>query len=123
MKQILIVEDQADIVDLLNLVLIDSGYIPTEVYNCFDALEFLEKDYFDLIILDLMLPGMNGNQFLAELTRRQIKVPVIVASAAFEALIPHPNVKKVVPKPFRVRQILQAVEECLRPVAEPALAS
>lgn len=61
MIHILIVEDEKPISDLLRLSLTKSGYHCTCLDNGIDAANILEKQTFDLILLDIMLPGYSGS--------------------------------------------------------------
>lgn len=77
-KKILVVEDDKAISRALVLKLTSAGFA---VKSCFDGqegLSVLAKEKFDLIFLDLMMPGVDGFGVLAELKERGSKVPVIV---------------------------------------------
>lgn len=77
MKKILIVEDDASIHDILSSMLKIEGFGILNAYSGTEAMMLLEKESVDLIILDLMLPGLNGE----ELIRRVSYIPIIVLSA------------------------------------------
>lgn len=79
-KKILIVEDEKPMAQVLELKLTHSGFETKVVFDGEAALKVLKKEKFDLIILDLVLPKMNGFAVLAQLKKRKIKTPVIVAS-------------------------------------------
>lgn len=59
-KSILLVEDNADINNIYQETLTDAGYNVTPVFNGTDAVSQTEENHFDLILLDVMLPGING---------------------------------------------------------------
>ncbi|MCY3036084.1 MULTISPECIES: response regulator transcription factor [Aerococcus] len=80
MTTILIVEDDPSIQDMLSEKLKREGYDYKQAYSGTEALLNLDKTAFDLILLDLMLPGMTGEDFLSEL-RKENNTPVIVLSA------------------------------------------
>lgn len=78
--RILIVDDEKEIANLIELYLNNEGY---ETVKCNDgkaALKIIEKDEFDLAILDIMLPGVNGFE-LCEKIRKSHKYPVIMLTA------------------------------------------
>ena len=77
---ILIVDDDMAINDMLVKYLRKNGYITYSAYSGTEALLFLEKQKVNLIILDLMLPGLSGEQVLAEIKKTK-NVPVIGLSA------------------------------------------
>ncbi|WP_315574242.1 response regulator transcription factor [Aerococcus mictus] len=80
MTTILIVEDDPSIQDMLSEKLKREGYDYKQAYSGTEALLNLDKAAFDLILLDLMLPGMTGEDFLSNL-RKENNTPVIVLSA------------------------------------------
>lgn len=78
MKKILIVEDDADIGDLIEGLLRGEGYAAARAYSGTEALSLLERNSYELILLDLMLPGTSGEEILSAVGGR---APVIVVSA------------------------------------------
>lgn len=92
--KILIVEDEERIRRLLKLYLSREGYTLEEVENGEEALQMaLENDY-DLILLDLMLPGMNGEEVCEKLRERKA-TPVIMLTAKGEEEIVYKALKSV----------------------------
>lgn len=79
-KTILIVEDEKPMANALVLKLQKSGFSAKAVYDGLEALDELAKNKYDLILLDLILPKLNGFGVLEEMSKKKIKVPVIVAS-------------------------------------------
>jgi DNA-binding response OmpR family regulator len=80
LKKILIVEDEKLIAKPLALKLKLSSFETKTAFDGEEALEMLENEKFDLILLDLMLPKLDGFGVLAELKKRGNQIPVIVAS-------------------------------------------
>ena len=83
MKRILIIEDEQDLRKLVEFNLKTAGYLPVGTDNANDALMFVNDAQFDLILLDLMLPGLQGDQFLKILRGmdRVSDTPVMIVSA------------------------------------------
>lgn len=81
MKTILVVDDDVYIGDMLEEVLHKEGYGVLRAYSGSEALLLLASDRPDLVLLDLMLPGLNGEEVLAAIR----EIPVIVVSARAEA--------------------------------------
>lgn len=79
-KRVLIIEDDVEINILLSKILEDLGVVSTSAYSGTEGLLQFQTGKFDLILLDLMLPGINGEEFLREL-REISSVPVIIISA------------------------------------------
>lgn len=80
MKKILVVDDEPDIQELLCAYLHDAGYAPAAAGDGVAALSLFQSQPFDLILLDIMLPKINGF-CVCELVRRQSQVPVILLTA------------------------------------------
>lgn len=77
---LLIVEDEKPLARVMSLKLNSAGYQTTAVFSGEEALAVLAKQSFDLIILDLLMPKVDGFAVLAHLNKSGIKTPVIVAS-------------------------------------------
>jgi len=78
--KILIAEDERAIAGALNLKLSHEGFETRVVLNGRDAVDSLEAENFDLMILDLIMPKLDGFGVLTEIKSKGIKIPVIVAS-------------------------------------------
>ena len=79
-KNILIIEDEKTLARALELKLTRSGFEVKTVFNGEDGLASLEKEEFSLILLDLIMPKMDGFTVLAILKEMKIKSPVVVLS-------------------------------------------
>lgn len=114
---ILIVEDDLDINNLLNKIVSDAGYSCRQAFSGSEAALLAEQYSYDLILLDLMLPGLTGEEFIARL-RRGKTMPIIVLSAK-AGLEDRVNVLKLgaddfIPKPFDNAEVLARIEAQLR---------
>jgi DNA-binding NtrC family response regulator len=76
--RILIVDDEKDFVEMLGLRLEDAGEIITPAYNGQECLDILEKTDIDVVILDILMPGMDGIATLKEIKKRFPLVEVIM---------------------------------------------
>lgn len=81
MKKILIVEDDIEIHNLIKELLKREGYEIIDAYSGTEALLIIEKEKINLILLDLMLPGLNGE----EIVEKVKNIPIIVISAKISA--------------------------------------
>lgn len=114
---ILVVEDDPDINNLLCRIVSDAGYDCRPAFSGSEAALLAEQYTYDLILLDLMLPGLTGEEFIARL-RRGKTMPIIVLSAK-AGLEDRVNVLKLgaddfIPKPFDNAEVLARVEAQLR---------
>lgn len=120
-KRILVVEDEVKIVEFIESYLLNSGY---EVYKAVtgrDAFKILDKEHIDLVLLDLMLPDISGEQICKEI-RKTSKVPIIMLTAKTgeESIINGLDIgaDDYMTKPFSPRQMIARVNARLRSLAE-----
>lgn len=78
---VLIVEDEAPILDALTELFQGQGFRVTAAENGNAALTCVERDRFDLVILDLMLPALSGLAVLEHIRRKGLSTPVLVLTA------------------------------------------
>ena len=119
MDHLLIVEDDADISGLLVKILKGAGYETSQAFSGTEARLILEKAQPDLILLDLMLPGLSGEEVLQMLREEwHSDVPVLVLSAK-NSLNDKVSLLKngaddYITKPFEPEEVLARVEAALR---------
>ena len=114
---ILVVEDDADINRLLCTILEGAGYSCRAAFSGSEAMLWAEKYDYDLVLLDLMLPGLTGEEFIARV-RAGRTMPIIVLSAKV-AVEDRVNALGLgaddyITKPFDNREVLARVEAQLR---------
>ena len=80
MKRILVVEDDPDIQELLRTFLEDAGYRVEVASDGVEAISLFSKSEYDLILLDIMLPKIDGYG-VCELIRRESEVPIVMLTA------------------------------------------
>lgn len=78
--KILVVEDEVRLAEYLKKGLSESGYVVDLAHDGIDGLHFAVEGTYDLIVLDVMLPGRDGFEVLAEL-RKQRRTPVLMLTA------------------------------------------
>ena len=114
---LLVVDDDEAILQLVSIHLEQAGYHVIKASNAEAALAFLQKQQFDLIIIDVMMPGMDGFQ-LANIVTKQYEVPVIMLTAkgqiedkqkGFEQ-----GIDDYIVKPFETKELLFRVNAILR---------
>lgn len=116
MIKILIVDDEKPICDLIDLNLSAAGYDCTAVQDGIQAIEAVEKDEYDLVLLDIMLPGADGYDVMEYI--KPLKIPVIFISAKHEVKDRVKGLKlgadDYLIKPFDVVELVARVEAVLR---------
>ena len=120
-KTVLIVEDEQNIVDILSFNLTREGYDTLEAYDGPAGLQLaLEQDP-DLVLLDLMLPGMNGFDVCRQIRERGSSVPIIMLTAreeeADKVLGLELGADDYITKPFSMRELLARVKANIRRVS------
>lgn len=116
-QRILIVDDEEDIRDLLEIYLVNEGYCVVKTADGLEALEALQKEDIDLIILDIMMPNMDGIQACMKI-RKDKNVPIIMLSAKSEDIDKilglNTGADDYVTKPFNPVEVVARVKSQLR---------
>ncbi|MCX7923731.1 MAG: response regulator transcription factor [Clostridia bacterium] len=123
-KKIFVVDDEVKIVEVVKSYLENSGYTVCEAYNGKDALSAFDRINPSLVILDLMLPDITGEEICKTL-RKKSRVPIIMLTAKVE----EEDILKgldigaddYVTKPFSPRQLVARVAALLRRVEDEAV--
>ncbi|MEJ5072377.1 response regulator transcription factor [Enterobacter ludwigii] len=117
-KKILLVEDDQDIATLLRLNLQDEGYQIVHEADGHQALVQLEKQVWDAVILDLMLPGVDGLEICRRIRQLTRYLPVIIISArtseTHRVLGLEMGADDYLPKPFSVLELIARVKALFR---------
>ena len=128
-KTVLIVEDEKNIVDILRFNLQREGYQTLEAYDGEDGLNKARSEKPDLILLDVMLPRMNGFEVCRALRQAGDNVPVIILTAREEetdkVLGLEIGADDYITKPFSMRELIARVGANIRrtSMAAPAAAT
>ena len=119
MSRIMIVDDDRHISDMLKENLVSEGYDVITAYSGTEALFCLEKETPDLVLLDLMLPGMEGEELLPRIK----EIPVIVVSAKADISdkvgLLRSGAADYITKPFDLQELLARIEVQLRSAGDP----
>lgn len=116
-RKIMVVDDDVHIAELISLYLIKEGYETVEIYSGDEAVERFPEIGPDLIMLDLMLPGMDGYEVCREI-RKQSNAPVIMLTAKGETfdkvLGLELGADDYIVKPFEPKELVARVKAVLR---------
>ncbi|HBR28264.1 MAG TPA: DNA-binding response regulator [Firmicutes bacterium] len=116
-KKILIVDDEAKIVEVVQSYLENGGYSVCAAYTGREALNQFEKEHPALVVLDLMLPDLSGEE-VCQVLRKRSRVPIIMLTAKVEEEDILSGLKigadDYVTKPFSPRQLVARIEALLR---------
>jgi DNA-binding response OmpR family regulator len=121
-KKILIVDDDTDITLLLKNGLEDNGYFADSYNDPRLALKNFKADYYDLMLVDIQMPNMNGFEFYHEVRKSDIKIRVCFLTAfpiSFEEIrkvLPPELINRqyIIQKPITITELTKRINEMLR---------
>jgi len=118
MSKILIIEDDRDIADLISIHVNDIGFETEKVHDGKEGLIRAMEDVYELIILDLKLPGMEGLEICRKLRMEKIDTPIIMLTSKSEEIDKVLGLEigadDYMTKPFSIRELLARVKSVLR---------
>ena len=118
MRKVLIVEDDENIVELLEIHLKDLGCQIWKAYDGKIGYEMALKDNYDLIILDIMLPSMDGMDVCRQIRMNRINTPILMLTAKSEEIDKvlglETGADDYITKPFGVREFIARVKVIFR---------
>ncbi|SFB35933.1 response regulator transcription factor [Clostridium frigidicarnis] len=116
--KILVVDDEKDIREVIEIYLINEGYNVILAEDGEKAMEILKKEKIDLIVLDIMMPKINGIRLCKLLREKSMKIPVIMLSAKVEGydkiLGLNVGADDYVSKPFNPLELIARIKSQLR---------
>jgi DNA-binding response OmpR family regulator len=117
-SKILLVEDEETLAIGLEYNLIEEGYIVKWAKNGRDAIDFFEKEKFDLIILDIMLPYINGFEVAERVRKSDPQIPILMLTAKTESGNKVKGLEKgaddYMTKPFHLQELLLRIKGMLK---------
>jgi two-component system response regulator VicR len=125
--RVVYIEDEQEMIDLVRLILSRKGYEVTGAVGGREGLALVQQQLPDLVLLDLMMPGMDGwevyQQMKANEATRSISVIIITAKAQSIDKVLGLHIAKVddyISKPFSPRELVDSVERVLARRGEPS---
>ncbi|MFQ3542527.1 response regulator transcription factor [Halobacillus rhizosphaerae] len=117
-QKILIVDDEESIVTLLKYNIDQAGYDTDVAYTGTEALEKASDKSFDMIVLDVMLPGMDGMEVCKQLRQKQVNTPILMLTAKddeFDKVLGlELGADDYLTKPFSPREVVARIKAILR---------
>src|SRR5690242_12777599 len=117
-RRILLIDDDIDITIFFNLVLVDAGFYVDVFNDPVQALSKFKPNYYDLLLIDIRMPKMNGFELLNKLRKKDTKVKVCFITsfeAYYKAMIEeHPLIEKeigcLIKKPVTARTLVEQIK-------------
>ncbi len=113
-KRILVIDDSPTLRKVLEYYLQKNNYFVKSANNGKAGLVLLEKEYFDLIILDMQMPIMSGEEVLIEMKNKDIKIPILILSAEKNEEIIEMGLELgalfYMTKPFKPNEIVEKIK-------------
>jgi len=117
-EKILIIEDELDLVKGIKMNLVDEGYEVDYALNGKEGLGKALKEKPDLILLDIMLPGIDGLEICKELRRNKVDIPILMLTAKGDEIDKVIGLEigadDYISKPFSIRELLARIKAHLR---------
>lgn len=115
-RNVLVVEDDAAIRGLIKFLVQRENWTAEEVSDGAEALVKIRKRDYDVIVLDLMLPGVSGEAILDEVRRSRpsalCRIVIVTASPSFVQKLDTAGVGAILVKPFDINQLVAALRAC-----------
>lgn len=125
LPHILVVDDDDRLRDLLRRYLSENGFIVNSATDATDAEEKLASLAFDLVVLDIMMPGISGLEFAAKLREKGSRTPILLLTAMSESEDRINGLEvgadDYLTKPFEPRELLLRIRSILRRVPQESL--
>ncbi|SES79957.1 response regulator transcription factor [[Clostridium] polysaccharolyticum] len=116
-EMILVVDDEKEIADLVEIHLVSDGFLVKKAYSADEGLKILEQEEIQLVVLDIMMPGMDGIEMCKEI-RKKSTIPIIFLSAKSSDLDKivglGSGADDYVSKPFNPLELMARVKSQLR---------
>jgi DNA-binding response OmpR family regulator len=117
--RIMVVDDETDITQVLKMALTRSGFAPDSFNDPLKALENFKPSYYDMILLDIRMPVMNGFELYREIRKLDAKVKICFLTAhenyamEFNAVYFEEMLECVIKKPAKMMDVIKIVSERL----------
>lgn len=124
MQTILIIDDDQDVRDTLAAIVESGGYSAVAVDSGLSGLDLLDQLHPDLILTDIIMPGIDGIEYILQIQAADPKVPIIAMSGEsmlgngfYLRLAKNLGAAAVLSKPFKPAELLETIDRCLNPTA------
>jgi len=110
-KRILVVDDDPSARESIKLLLTIDRHTVIEARNGMEALELVAGQYFDLVLLDFFMPGMNGREAARRIKEIEPSLPILLVTAYSEKLMGYNRPSAILGKPFAVDDLRDQISK------------
>jgi len=113
---ILVAEDEADLRDILKVTLEQEGYRAILASNGDEAIKKIEKKSFQMALIDIKMPGMNGKELVSKIKQINPLMPIVIITGSpdfKEEMSLKKQAYEYIYKPFRLNELVGVVKEAL----------
>ena len=112
-KKILMIDDEEDLIFILSIRLKSLGYDFISALNRTEGIDKIKKENPDLILLDILMPGIDGYEVERRLREEKINIPIIFVTAMVDAEKKHEYIRKlgykIIIKPFNTEELIKKI--------------
>lgn len=114
-KKILVCDDDLGILEMIELILQEEGYVVITVEKSVNALRTIQSEKPDLVLLDIWMPVISGDQVLRSMKADRLIIPVLMYSASSdgEAIAKTAGADDYIAKPFDINKLLNKIRSLL----------
>jgi DNA-binding response OmpR family regulator len=118
-KKVLIIDDDEELCDEMSEVLSGEGYDVSVAFDGLEGKELVEKNPYDILLLDMKLPGLSGREILESVKKTNTKIKILILSGSptiHKALKEDSTLSKadgLMNKPFEVTTLLNKIEDLI----------
>ncbi len=115
--RILVVDDELDITIVIKRGLEGAGFLVDTFNDPAQALSHFDPDYYDMVILDIRMPKMNGFELYRELAKKDSKIKACFMTAfeiyyeEFKKVFPSYDIKRFIRKPFKIKDLQEVIRD------------
>lgn len=113
MPQILVIDDEVGILNLMRLALTRYGYQVETAISARQGVKKFDEDHFDLVITDILMPGLSGNHVLGHIRKSPKQSTPIIGFSGTPWLLEDSDFDMVLSKPFDLKDLISAVGDLL----------
>ena len=110
-KRILLVDDDPVTRESIKLLLGIDRHIVTEARNGMEALDLIAWQYFDLVLLDFLMPGMHGGEVARRIKEIEPSLPILMVTAFREKLLGYNRPSAILGKPFEMNELRDQISK------------